>query len=505
VSELYPSVTGTDILKKLVQREEPLFNRIKEIDQNLTKISKCSIGQTQLLYDNIIAHIKEIGASFDPKYLFQVDMVKEPIKAEISKEITDDLLDAVSFLNRLTPNNQNPTVAEFIRAFYNRYEEREMPLLQVLDNEFGIGYPVSNQGDIAPLLDNFSIPERQNPSQQQIGWSFFYSILNQKLIESYKQRKYEIVLQEKDFNLQDVKATWDDIPDTFAIMCKVFAFQNNYKKIFFTSCGGSSAANLSGRFCHADSKIEDLVQKITKKEQYLQKNCILAEIVHLPESRIGNILFRPVIRKYEIPYLAQSSVNQECQIPLSDLYISIKNSKIILRSRNLGKQIIPHLTTAHNFSMHSMPAYHFLCDMQTKGLRAGFAFRWSEITNDYPFLPRVSYKNVIFSLARWIVNTADFKEMLQKDEDLYIVNTITKWRSENLMPQYVVLPDHDNTLFIDMDNILNVRMLFNVVKKRPNFMLQEFPYEKDLLFVKDMQGGSYVNEFIFGFYKTDES
>ena len=93
--------------------------------------------------------------------------------------------------------------------------------------------------------------------------------------------------------------------------------------IYLSSAGGSSAANLLGRFCHSDDSLFKYVKNITENEQNNNKDIVFAEIVHLPESRTGNILLRPQLRAFEIPYLAKVSVPKENQIPLDDLYISV--------------------------------------------------------------------------------------------------------------------------------------------------------------------------------------
>ena len=64
---------------------------------------------------------------------------------------------------------------------------------------------------------------------------------------------------------------------------------------------------------------------------------MFAEIVHLPESRIGNILMRPVLRQYEIPYLCGTTLSEEFQIPLTDLLVGIEGDKVVLRSQKLNK------------------------------------------------------------------------------------------------------------------------------------------------------------------------
>src|SRR5947209_6916057 len=74
---------------------------------------------------------------------------------------------------------------------------------------------------------------------------------------------------------------------------------------YFQGATGPSGAILLGRFCHADAAMTHLVQEHLRAEEQLRKdrNAVFAEIAHLPEGRIGNVLFRPILRQYEIPYL----------------------------------------------------------------------------------------------------------------------------------------------------------------------------------------------------------
>ena len=501
VSELEPAVTGNDVLdtfiKKLcvINKDFPVIKPLIEIKKLLSKINRLQIGETLSLYDEIIANVKAIGIDFNSKFLFQTDVVKTPIHANISKNIIQEIQEAIVFLNKITPSYVNSNLNNFKTAFYNRYEDKEMPLSIVLDNEIGVGYPTRKEGDIVPLLEEFFIPNKQTSTKQQIDFDHIQTVLHKKYLEALSQRKFEIKLSESDFEL--LNENWTDTPDTLMAICRFFSLKEENTLVYLSSCGGSSAANLLARFAHADKAIERYVLEITKKEKDLQSNAVLAEIVHLPESRIGNIIFRPSIRNYEIPYLANSSLEKEHQISVSDLLISINNNQIILRSKRLNKRIIPRLTNAHNYSMNGMPVYQFLCDLQTEDQRAYFSVNWNNLTNDYPFLPRITYKNVILSLARWLIKSEEFKSLILENT----LDQITSWRLEKLMPRYLFIPDGDNEFFVDMENMLSIKSLLDVVKLRKQFYLHEFSFDTMNTLITDSSGNKYTNELIFGFYK----
>jgi len=136
--------------------------------------------------------------------------------------------------------------------------------------------------------------------------------LNKKYLEAVQHKKIEIKISELDF--EQLNENWTDTPDTIMAICRILSLKEENTLVYLSSCGGSSAANLLARFAHVDETIERYVKQITRKEKDLQSDSVTAEIVHLPESRIGNIVFRPTIRNYEIPYLVA---------PYYFLYISI--------------------------------------------------------------------------------------------------------------------------------------------------------------------------------------
>ena len=246
------------------------------------------------------------------------------------------------------------------------------------------------------------------------------------------------------------------------------------------------------------------MKEIISKEEDNNPDVIYAEIVHLPESRTGNILFRPVLRKYEIPYLAKPAIAEEFRLQLNDLMLSIKGNRIILRSKRLNKEIIPRLSTAHNYSFNALPIYQFLCDLQTQNIRGGVMFNWGALANEFSFLPRVIYKNLIFSLASWKVKKEDIKLMLAIEDDEILIEKINKWRKKNKIPAYIILDEGDNELFINLENPLMVRTLFSVIKNKDIFQIQEFLFDPETAIVKSDEG-SFNNQFILAFYKDKQN
>jgi hypothetical protein len=120
----------------------------------------------------------------------------------------------------------------------------------------------------------------------------------------------EIELTDADVEALATK-TPGEVPDTFAVMTELIAesaqaIDEGRFQIRVNGVGVSSATRLLGRFCHGSPAMTELVGELIAAEERLHPDVIFAEVVHLPEGRIGNILIRPVLRSYEIAYLGKA-------------------------------------------------------------------------------------------------------------------------------------------------------------------------------------------------------
>jgi thiopeptide-type bacteriocin biosynthesis protein len=111
-----------------------------------------------------------------------------------------------------------------------------------------------------------------------------------------------------------------------------------------------------------------------------------------------------------------------------------------------------------------------------------------------PFLPRVSLGRVVLARAQWLIKAEELKPMLLVEGAERFRRT-QQWRHDRALPRYSLLVDDDNELLIDLDNTLSIESFYDLVKKRPMFVLAEnFPGENAL----PVQGpeGQFTNELV---------
>lgn len=509
VGELDPIVSGDEFLSKILRTIDPIegIDQIKNTLFNVNKRLYCIdkyIGNSSSSYEAIASKLQCLNIDFEKKHLFQTDLILNAYESEISSVIVSSVTEGLITLNKLTVANSLLNIQKFKEAFLRRYETKEVSLLKALDIETGVGYLQESydRGDYSPLIHGIILPPNM-PYSNNIELNSVQKFLLDKFLGAFSQNCLEIEIT--DSELGQFKEYWNDLPPTFSTMIKIVNIScAEYPKgrIIMEGAGGVSATTLVGRFCHGNEKIHQLVKQIVDKEQKLHPDAIVAEIIHLPESRVGNVIQRPILRNYEIPILTSSYLGSEYKINLGDLYISVKNNEIILRSRRLNKRIIPRLSNAHNFSNNSIPVYQFLCDLQSQGLRTWVGFDWGRLLDDVPFKPRVLYKNIILSVAIWSIKKEEIKEFSKIKESQILLLEIKKWRLSRKLPEKVLLEEGDNSLFIDFENCLSIKTFLSTVKKKTSFTLKEFLFDTNNPAVISKEG-AFTNEFILFFYRKD--
>jgi hypothetical protein len=508
VGSMEPTVTGEDLLDRIInlmidfELEPRIRSILEKVREQLFNIDTCKLGRDEKLYQKVEESIKLLGIDYKRQNLIQTDLFIQPLKASISDKIIESVKKGINTLARLMPESKDKFLDRFREDFYKRYQEEEIPLVEALDPEIGIGFGRNTPGnlDFHPLIDNI-VPEMPGDDD-----SFLLSkaelFLQRKFYECHERGENQINLSDEE--LSDFTLNLSNLPSTISSVIEVIKKDpdDSTPNLILKYVGGSSAANFINRFSNMDTEFNNYISSIIKKENEIIGNeTIIAEIVHLPESRTGNILFRPSFRDYEIPYLAREFVDKEFKIPVTDILVSVKGGKLIrLVSRKLNKEILPILTTAHNFYDSPLPIYSFLCSFQTQSLRSNISFQWSNFLKKEKSLPRVVYKDIILSTARWNFKKNDlWDKFLSKEEDPVLA--IKNFKLVNNLPDQVLLVKRDQKLLIDFTIDKSISLFANEVKGQ-DFILEEFIFNMESAFITEDKY-CFRNEVILGFYKTN--
>jgi thiopeptide-type bacteriocin biosynthesis protein len=508
VSDLVPPITGPepvdDMLAQL-DREEYLSLKtgLGSVAEHVGKLDRGGVGNDLDGYQQIVNIVSQLPAEFKLEHLIQVDMMKPADNACLDQGLVQDILRGVDVLRSLSLPSQDP-FEEFKDDFRERYQDQEIPLVLALDDEVGIGFEhkAATGTMLEPLIQTLNLTAAQQKPEAKATKREF--ILLSKLEELARQKASVLEL---DSHLLESLRTENPLPlpHAFAVMGALATTPANGAQtkysFYLHTVSGPSGANLLGRFCHAHCQLTDCVKEHLEAEEDAQsgRNVVFAEVAHLPEGRIGNILYRPVLRQYEIPFLATSRIARDRQIPVSDLTVSVVNDRVVLRSQRLGCEVAPRLTSAHSY-MHgrNLKLYKFLCLLQSQGLAGALTWNWG-ILDQASFLPRVVIGNIVLAPARWRL-THDVIEKLSRRGPGRLLS-IHEWRIGAGVPRFVLLAEADNQLLIDFENVLSMETLIEYIKKRESaLLLDAFPGPDDLC----ARGpeGSFTHEVVIPFVRT---
>lgn len=511
VSDLEPAVTGAepldDVLSTLgtIPVAAPIAAALTRTRGEITALDQAGVGNDPARYHAIAQALAELPAQVELPRLFQVDLYRPAPEATLSRAMVDELVRAVELAARIAPP-PGDDLASFRSAFSQRYEMAEVPLAQALDEESGIGFEKSDApaAEAAPLLEGVPFFPRDDESRAPAGRA--QRILADLVAAGLARGEIEVDLAAGDTieKLAPAARPPRSLPQTFSVMFKLGAasreaFERGEFEIHFNSASGPSGALLLGRFCHGDAELSAEVSRHLRDEEAQQPDAIFAEIVHLPEGRIGNVIFRPQLRDYEIPYLGRSGAPRDHQLPLDDLLVSVRGDRVVLRSRRLGKEVIPRNTTAHNFRGRSLGPYRFLCAMQRQ---SGVGAPVLGALDLLPFLPRIRAGRVVFAPARWRLAPGDLEPFKAPTRTARFL-AAGAMRQRLRLPRHALLVDSDNKLPIDFDNVLSVEAFAQLVKDRDSVTLVEQAPSYDQLVVHGPEG-RYLHELVIPFVKEAE-
>lgn len=511
IPELMPPITGPDPLEDMLAQleqagESTLRATLETVSRHLHQLDKYGLGNEVEEYQQIVQTVSQLPCEYKLDHLVQVDMMKKASRLILDERVIRDILRGVEILHSLDACVPADRFEEFKRDFHERYQDQEIPLVLVLDDEVGIGFERKDNPDTSPesLLEDIEFSGGNDDSMVSARKSEF--ILLRKVEELAQARESTLELDAK--LLESLRARNPlPLPDAFAAMIQILGQSGEGDKVRFYlhSAGGPSGALLLGRFCPADEQLTACVKQHIQAEEESRPNAdvIYAEILHLPEGRIGNVVCRPTLRAYEIPFLAASRAPLDQQIPITDLIISVRNGRVVLRSQRLGREVVPRLTSAHGYGHgRNLKLYKFLCLLQTQGISGALSWNWG-ILEEASFLPRVTLGNIVLAPARWRMDKKTIEECA-REAGAKRLRRIAEWRSSKQMPRFVLLAEADNQLLIDFENVLSLEMLIEYIKSRESVQLTELLADPEKLAAHSPEGG-FTHELVVPFVRRKQS
>ncbi|KFA94573.1 lanthionine biosynthesis protein [Archangium violaceum Cb vi76] len=507
--EFAPPLTGPEPVPALLtqtRRLAPLASvseRLASVQAMLQKMDEMAPGLGPESYREVAHALEGLPVPVEVGRLFQVDTLRPNAGVTLSQRVTDELLRGVEVIRRITPRTETlEPLRQFRERFVARYEERSVPLLEALDEERGIGFALDARPGAAtgPLLQGFAFPLRgRDQARVDRRWPYLL-----RLVDSvHRGGRQELALTPEDVDALEVEDPIQ-LPDSLGLAGTLAgrsaeAVDRGEFRFLLDFLYGPSGATLLGRFCQGDPELTALVRQHLEAEEALRPHAVFAEVVHMPDDRrMGNILGRPNLRRHDLVFMGQSGLPGEARIEPEDLLLSVEGTRLVLRSRRLGKEVIPRLTSAHNFAMYGLGVYRFLSILQAQDGQGG-AFHWGLLQHS-PFLPRVTYRKMVLSLARWNVDRAQLQEW-SRPQGAERFEAVQRFRQAMRLPRWICLRDGDNLLPIDLDSPLSVNTLVHLVKDRSLATLEEMFPGVDELPVEGSDG-RYVNSLVIPFVRA---
>ena len=501
--DLHPPLTSPDPMGQVVAALQakpvtaPRAQPLVALGLALKTLQGAPLGSHPAGYRSLALPLADLGIPSDTRDVLQVDLFRPSPDLALSAGVRRALEEGAETLRRLTPSPSEGPLDRFRAAFQERYGTRWMPLLDVLDEESGLGFDGGVPMD-SPLLEG--LPFRSSPPPRQL------SRRDQFLLAQLPRWQGSRTWALEDADVEAL-ATPDPqpFPQSFAALTtleasSLAALDRGEFQFWMERYSGPTAARWLGRFASGDPELKDALRIHLRKEESLQPEAVFAEVVHVPEGRMGNVLARPALRGYEIPFLATSGVPSDKTIFPSDLQLTVRGDRVFLASMRLGREVIPRLSSAHNFARGPV-VYRFLAHLQNQDGRPG-GWSWG-VLDEQPFLPRVTRGRHVLSKARWKIEAGELKEAVAGSRD-GAWGAFQTLRESRGLPRFVMLTDADNSLLVDLDQVLWVETLHHLVSSRSAFTLTEcFPDPGQALLTAPE--GRFAHELVIPFEATSPS
>lgn len=419
---------------------------------------------------------ERIGAGITPdtpKYI----IAERTCRSEgLNSSMLKNLLECVELMAKIVPPTPSIALTSFIERFVRKFDQRVVPIMVALDPEIGVGYSLeesSNSDDfVGQFVQHRKEDENNDPlkaylrSGVQAGFSGVGNVID---LSNWKPEGAIQALP---------------LPNSFNVMVSIAD-----DLICLEHAGGSTANILNGRFSLCNGDIHQLCRELADFEAKQNPGVLFFDIGYLAEGRVDNINRREHIYDHQLSLLNFDTSADP--IKLTDLYLFVRNNELHLYSDRYKKRLIPRFASAYNHIRSDLSLFRMLCDLQYQGIHAQPFFRLDQLIPDLNYCPRVQYKNIVVSKAKWRIKT---KALLQHKSRIATFEC-RAWLERSGMSRYFTTGLADQTLCFDLQKDSDLQAFLNYIEGKELVELEE-ALLPEKAYVTDTEGRPYLSQFV---------
>lgn len=442
---------------KVYSSSVTIYDKLLEIQDLFNKYNNLRIGESLDLYDNLISKMSKITKT---KNYIQIDMYsKEQLNLE--NKLKNQIEDYANFLSSIS--NKERKLEEFILKFEEKYGNQLIKLKDIIeDKDFLL---------ISKKNDN-SIKYFQNINSILI--SILYQQKTSSIDLSQYEKNIELYFGERDNDYHELDLAFYLVKDNL-----------NYEFITSPLVGTNSNNKIMGRFNYLFDK----------------KNIVNNEIdfSFIPyEARHYNVIMSVNKNSKFVNYGSFNERNPN-QIDYDDIYLGIRNNKIVFFDKKTKKQI--NFSSSNMFVDQGYPkAFQFILTINNMQNFNAFDFYQSLIkivmgTCCVEF-PEIRYKSFIILPRTWKLDSRFIinNKLIAKQSFL---DNFKEFKEQYKIPNHISVGPGDNRLLLNITNRYHLEILWDIFSKDYKLLMYEPLYQENNTVISSSSNEKYLGEFVF--------
>lgn len=493
INELKTNNLNDEILKKLI-----------EIQQDIHSYTCTSLGNGENEYINLYKKMTHMAKT---KNVLQIDMKSNLDYKNLNNIVIEDINQLMNMLSSIqTPYQKSDSFfSRYKQEYIEKYgQDREIYLLEMLDNDLGIGAPSDYNNPKNTKLETVSSISNITDDKVQ---NYFYN----KYVESIKNNK-SIKIIDKEINKLNLdKYNSNDLPNSLEINLIIKAnsnediANNKFKYYIGPNLGSTSAGKSFGRFSYMMNEEKNLYKLIDDESLLLKDNeeYVTCEIAYLPNQvRNANVTRNIHGSNYEIALFTNSSKDNNHKIQLSDIVIGIENNVFYAKSKSLNKKLV--ITITNMLNAQSAPnAIRFLNDLTLDGTNIWYNFPWNNMWSHQPYIPKIEYRNFTISPETWILNELNLNISKNSDFEKFC-KAFKNYSQKYNIPGYIYLTFADNRTLINTQDDKSLKILHHEFRNSYVDIVLNSYEDCGVNIIKDSNEKEYVCELIIPLIKVKQ-